>query len=99
MSRAAIAAALARDDLSCGERLVGFSLASFADRENRGAADAGKAQGFSIVCGRRDHFLLRSRGTVRSRGWNRTLVGRDETEANHRQRSVEASAIRRIKTG
>jgi len=31
MSRQAIAAVLARDDLSCGERLVAFSLASFAD--------------------------------------------------------------------
>jgi hypothetical protein len=35
MSREAIAAALAREDLSGGERLVAFSLASFADRENR----------------------------------------------------------------
>jgi len=35
MSRQAIAAGLARADLSCGERLVAFSLASFADRENR----------------------------------------------------------------
>jgi hypothetical protein len=35
MSRQAIAAALAREDLSSGERLVAFSLASFADRENR----------------------------------------------------------------
>ena len=35
MSRRAIAAALAREDLSSGERLVAFSLASFADRENR----------------------------------------------------------------
>ncbi|MGZ4266913.1 MAG: DnaA N-terminal domain-containing protein [Solirubrobacteraceae bacterium] len=35
MSREAIAAVLAREDLSCGERLVAFSLASFADRENR----------------------------------------------------------------
>jgi hypothetical protein len=35
MSHEAIAAALARNDLSCGERLVAFSLASFADRENR----------------------------------------------------------------
>ena len=34
MSRQAIAAALARTDLSSGERLVAFSLASFADREN-----------------------------------------------------------------
>jgi DnaA N-terminal domain len=35
VSRQAIAAALAREDLSAGERLVAFSLASFADRENR----------------------------------------------------------------
>ena len=35
MSHQAIAAALAREDLSCGERLVAFALASFADRENR----------------------------------------------------------------
>ncbi len=35
MSRQAIAAALARDDLSTGERLVAFSLASFADRDSR----------------------------------------------------------------
>jgi hypothetical protein len=34
MSVAAIAAALAREDLSAGERLVAFSLASFADRQN-----------------------------------------------------------------
>lgn len=34
MSRKAIAAVLARDDLSGGERLVALSLASFADREN-----------------------------------------------------------------
>jgi hypothetical protein len=34
MSREAIAAGLARTDLSSGERLVAFSLASFADREN-----------------------------------------------------------------
>jgi hypothetical protein len=35
VSRQAVAAALAREDLSSGERLVAFSLASFADRENR----------------------------------------------------------------
>ena len=52
MSRQAIAAALARDDLSAGERLVAFSLASFADRENRArpgtpaaAAGAGRVPG------------------------------------------------------
>jgi hypothetical protein len=35
VSQAAIAAALARDDLAAGERLVAFSLASFADRDAR----------------------------------------------------------------
>jgi hypothetical protein len=35
VSRVAISAVLARDDLTCGERLVAFSLASFADRDNR----------------------------------------------------------------
>jgi hypothetical protein len=35
VSRQAIAAGLARGDLAAGERLVAFSLASFADRENR----------------------------------------------------------------
>ena len=35
MSHAAIAAALALEDLSAGERLVAFSLASFANREHR----------------------------------------------------------------
>jgi hypothetical protein len=35
VSRQAIAAALAREDLSAGDRLVAFSLASFADCENR----------------------------------------------------------------
>ena len=47
MSHEAIAAAMARDDLSCGERLVAFSLASYADRENRAfpgtVAAAGRA--------------------------------------------------------
>jgi hypothetical protein len=47
MSHQAIAAALAREDLSSGERLVAFSLASFADRESRArpgtAAAAGRA--------------------------------------------------------
>ena len=35
MSHQAIAAVLAMHDLSCGERLVAFSLASFADRDSR----------------------------------------------------------------
>ncbi len=50
MSVPAIAAALAREDLSAGERLVAFSLASFADRENRawpGAPAAAARAGLS----------------------------------------------------
>jgi hypothetical protein len=35
MSHAAIAAVLALDDVSLGERLAAFSLASFANREQR----------------------------------------------------------------
>jgi hypothetical protein len=49
MSREAIAAVLAREDLSCGERLVAFSLASFADRGNR--ARPGTPLSRSIGCG------------------------------------------------
>jgi len=50
MSRRAIAAALARDDLASGERLVAFSLASFAGRDNRawpGALAAASRAGLS----------------------------------------------------
>jgi hypothetical protein len=35
MSHAAIAAVLVRNDLSAGERLVAWSLASFANRDHR----------------------------------------------------------------
>jgi DnaA N-terminal domain len=50
MSRDAVAAVLARDDLACGERLTAFSLASFAGREHRawpGAAAAAQRAGLS----------------------------------------------------
>jgi len=50
MSVTAIAAALAREDLSAGERLVAFSLSSFADRGNRawpGAPAAAARAGLS----------------------------------------------------
>jgi len=50
MSRDAIAAVLARDDLACGDRLAAFSLASFAGREHRafpGAAVAAARAGLS----------------------------------------------------
>ncbi len=50
MSRDAIAAALAREDLAGGERLVAFSLASFAGADNRawsGAPAAAERAGLS----------------------------------------------------
>ncbi|MBV9193196.1 MAG: hypothetical protein JO168_03545 [Solirubrobacterales bacterium] len=65
MSREAIAAALARDDLWCGERLVAFSLASFADHENRSrpgtpaaAGRAGLARSRFLAA--RDQLVARS---------------------------------------
>ena len=71
MSRQAIAAALAREDLAGGERLVAFSLASFAGRDNRawpGASAAAARAGLS-----RSRYLhardqLVARGLVRRRG-------------------------------
>ena len=50
MSRDAVAAVLARDDLACGDRLTALSLASFAGREHRawpGAAAAAHRAGLS----------------------------------------------------
>jgi hypothetical protein len=50
VSRQAIAAALAREDLAGGERLVAFSLASFAGRDGRawpGASAAAARAGLS----------------------------------------------------
>jgi len=50
MSRDAVAAVLARDDLACGDRLAAFSLASFAGRDHRawpGAAAAAARAGLS----------------------------------------------------
>ncbi len=50
VSRQAIAAALAREDLAGGERLVAFSLASFAGRDGRawpGAPAAAARAGLS----------------------------------------------------
>src|SRR5437588_5905549 len=50
MSRDAVAAVLARDDLACGDRLTAFSLASYAGREHRafpGATAAAQRAGLS----------------------------------------------------
>jgi hypothetical protein len=63
MSRQAIAAALARDDLSSGERLVAFSLASFADRENR--ARPGTPAAAARAGLRKSRFLEARDGLVR----------------------------------
>jgi DnaA N-terminal domain len=65
MSRQAIAAALAREDLSCGERLVAFSLASFADRENRARPGTPAAAGRAGLA--RSQFL-EARGRLVGRG-------------------------------
>ena len=79
MSRQAIAAVLARDDLASGERLVAFSLASFAGRDDRawpGASIAAARAGLS-----RSRYLL-----VRERLVARGLVV-VESQASGRGRS------------
>jgi hypothetical protein len=63
MSRQAIAAVLARADLSCGERLVAFSLASFADRENRARPGTPAAAGRARL--KRSWFLEAREGLER----------------------------------
>jgi hypothetical protein len=83
MSHTAIAAVLARDDLSIGERLAALSLASFANREHRawpGNAAAAARAGLS-----RSRYLeareqLLARGLIaveeagRGRGQTTTLT-------------------------
>jgi hypothetical protein len=67
MSREAIAAALARDELSCGERLVAFSLASFADRDGRarpGTPAAARRAGLKRSWFLEARELLERRGLV-----------------------------------
>jgi len=79
MSRQAIAAVLARDDLVGGERLVAFSLASFAGRDDRawpGAPAASARAGLS-----RSRYLY-----VRDRLVERGLVV-VESEASGRGRA------------
>ena len=48
MSRQPIAAVLARDDLAGGERLVAFSLASFAGRDDRAEQGLGLFQAIQV---------------------------------------------------
>jgi len=65
MSRQAIAAVLARDDLASGERLVALSLASFADRENRAWPGAPAAAARAGLCRSR---YLQAREQLVARG-------------------------------
>ena len=65
MSRQAIAAALARDDLSAGERLVAFSLASFADRDGRMRPGTPAAAGRA---GLKRSWFLEARDALERRG-------------------------------
>jgi hypothetical protein len=79
MSRDAVAAVLARDDLACGDRLAAFSLASFAGRGHRafpGATAAAQRAGLS-----RSRYL-QARGRLVRRGL--VVV---EAEASRRGRS------------
>lgn len=67
MSHMAIAAALARQDLSCGERLVMFSLASYADPQHRtrsGTPAAARRAGLQRSWFLEARELLERRGLV-----------------------------------
>jgi len=65
MSRQAIAAALALDDLSTGERLVAFSLASFADRDGRARPGTPAAAGRAAL---ENSWFLEARDKLECRG-------------------------------
>ena len=65
MSRPAIAAVLARDDLPVGERLVAFSLASFADRDGRARPGTPAAAGRA---GLKRSWFLEARALLERRG-------------------------------
>jgi hypothetical protein len=81
MSRQAIAAALARADLSSGERLVAFSLASFADRDNRARPGTPAAAGRA---GLKRSWFLEAREALERRGW--WLWSRRRTDGGGRAR-------------
>jgi hypothetical protein len=83
VSRQAIAAALAREDLTAGERLVAFSLASFAGRDDRawpGAPAAAARAGLS-----RSRYLY-----DRDRLVERTLVRVEEVASGRGRASTLA---------
>jgi len=81
VSRAAISAVLARDDLSTGERLAAFSLASFADRENRARPGTPAA---AARAGLERSGYLEARGRLERRGLvvvERPATGRGRASA------------------
>ena len=96
MSVPAIAAALAREDLSAGERLVAFSLASFADRENRAwpGAPAAAARAGSRYLQARDQLVRRGLIVVEDaatgRGRASTLGLRFADEGPWSEREINA---------
>ena len=99
MSVTAIAAALAREDLSAGERLVMFSLASFANRENRawpGAPAAAARAGLSRSRYLQARDQLARRGlvvvenTATGRGRASTLSLRFADEGPWSEREINA---------
>ena len=65
MSRQAIAAVLARQDLSSGERLAVFSLASFADRDGRARPGTPAAAGRAAL---KKSWFLEARDSLERRG-------------------------------
>lgn len=76
MSHAAVAAVLARDDLSAGERLVALSLASFANRDQLAwpgipAAAARAGLGRSRYLEAREQLVRRGLVEVEDRGRGR----------------------------
>jgi hypothetical protein len=99
MSVTAIAAALERGDLSAGERLVAFSLASFANHENRAwpgapAATARAGLSRSRYLQARDQLVRRGlvvvEDTATGRGRASTLVLRFAAEGPWSEREINA---------
>ena len=88
MSREAIAAALARHDLSSGERLVAFSLASFADRENRARPGTPAA---AARAGLERSWFLEARDLLVRRG----LVVVEQAATGRGRASTLCAAVRR----
>ena len=90
MSRQAIAAALALGDLATGVRLVAFSLASFADRENRARPGTPAA---AERAGLKRSWFLEARDTL-----VRRVSASPKLAQALKQQLVAIEAIRRLDT-